>query len=276
MKSHPHVLSREEFPRSSRYDPDWVMDNQMGPNVLWLTEWLSQELVLAPGMKVLDLGCGKALSSIFLAREFGVQVWAADLWVSPDDNWRRVQDVGIQDRVYPLRAEAHALSFPGEFFDLVVSVDAYHYFGTDDLYLGYLTRFLRSEGQIGVVVPGLTRALPGGEIPAHLKEPQKNGKVFWEDECSCFHTAQWWRESWSRSCLSVRVADTMEEGWRHWRDFELAVEKAGKALFPSDAEALDRDRGETLGFVRLVATRRPAVGPNLYDPALLSSLPGPR
>jgi len=78
MKSQPHVLSREEFPRSSRYDPDWVMDNQMGPNALWLMEWLSQQLDLVPGMKVLDLGCGKALSSIFLAREFGLQVWAAD------------------------------------------------------------------------------------------------------------------------------------------------------------------------------------------------------
>ena len=30
MKSQPHVLSREEFPRSSHSDPDWVMDNQMG------------------------------------------------------------------------------------------------------------------------------------------------------------------------------------------------------------------------------------------------------
>ena len=35
---------------------------------------------LEPGMRVLDLGCGKGLSSIFLAKEFGVQVWAADLW----------------------------------------------------------------------------------------------------------------------------------------------------------------------------------------------------
>jgi hypothetical protein len=31
---------------------------------------------------VLDLGCGRASSSIFLRREFGVQVWAADLWFS--------------------------------------------------------------------------------------------------------------------------------------------------------------------------------------------------
>ena len=152
-------------------------------------------------------------------------------------------------------------------------MDAFHYFGTDDLYLDYLTRFLRPEGQIGVVVPGLIRPLEGAPIPAHLLEPQANGKSFWEDACCCFHTPTWWREHWARAGLSVRIGDTLEDGWRHWRDFELAVEKAGKNLFPSDAEALTRDRGETLGFVRLVATRKPALGPNLYDPALLSSFP---
>ena len=55
----------------------------MGPNVLWLTEALTQVLPLEPGMRVLDLGCGAAISSIFLARELGVQVWAADLWIEP-------------------------------------------------------------------------------------------------------------------------------------------------------------------------------------------------
>jgi cyclopropane fatty-acyl-phospholipid synthase-like methyltransferase len=32
---------------------------------------------LPPGSRVLDLGCGNALASIFLAREFGVRVVAA-------------------------------------------------------------------------------------------------------------------------------------------------------------------------------------------------------
>ena len=32
-------------------------------------------------------------------------------------------------------AEAHDLPFSDGFFDAMISVDAYHYFGTDDLYL---------------------------------------------------------------------------------------------------------------------------------------------
>ena len=57
---------RDQFPRSAAYDLEWVFENQMGPNVLWLTESLAHSMELKPGMRVLDLGCGRALSSIFL------------------------------------------------------------------------------------------------------------------------------------------------------------------------------------------------------------------
>lgn len=32
-------------------------------------------------MRILDMGCGKAMSSIFLVKEFGIQVWANDPWL---------------------------------------------------------------------------------------------------------------------------------------------------------------------------------------------------
>ena len=60
-------------------------------------------------MRVLDLGCGAAISSIFLARELGVQVWAADLWIDPTQNRRRIEEAGVGDRVFPIEAEAHTL-----------------------------------------------------------------------------------------------------------------------------------------------------------------------
>jgi SAM-dependent methyltransferase len=68
------ILASELLPRSNKYDPQWIINNQMGLNPLWLTEWLCEKIPLTSGMRVLDLGCGKALSSIFLAEEYGVQV----------------------------------------------------------------------------------------------------------------------------------------------------------------------------------------------------------
>ncbi len=261
------LLKRPAFPRSNGYDAEWVVTHNMGPNPLWLMEWLTERVELKPGMRVLDLGCGKALTSIFLAKEFGVRVWAADWWIGPDNNWKRVSEAGVEDLVTPLRVEAHALPWAQGFFDAVVSIDAYQYFGTDDLYLGNLAGFVRPGGPLGVVVPGLTA--PFDEVPAHLLEPQANGKVFWEDDCACFHTAEWWQGQWSRSGRVVSpVADTLPDGWKLWRDFEAALEASGKGLFPSDAEALDRDQGRHLGFVRVTATRSEAPSMNLLAPGL--------
>ena len=61
------MLPSDQFPRAAAYDLEWVLENQMGPNVLWLTESLTQVMALKPGMRVLDIGCGRAISSTFLA-----------------------------------------------------------------------------------------------------------------------------------------------------------------------------------------------------------------
>jgi cyclopropane fatty-acyl-phospholipid synthase-like methyltransferase len=261
------LLNKTEFPRSAAYDHEWMLGNQMGPNAVWLVEWLSEAMQFHPGMRVLDLGCGRAMTSIFLAREFGVRVWAADLWMSQDNNWTRIQDAGMSDLVYPMKLEAHTLPFPARFFDAIVSVDAYQYFGTDVLYLAQLSRLLREGGQIGVVLPALMQDME--TVAEHLTIPQSNGKVFWEAECRSFKTAAWWLKHWQQSGAVTDVrTDTLHDGWRHWRDFERALELSGRSFFPSDAEALDRDAGRYIGFVRATANRAGLENENLYDASL--------
>lgn len=245
-----------------------MLENQMGPNALWLAEWLAEALPLKSGMRVLDLGCGRAMTSIFLAKEFGVQVWATDFWITPDHNWQRALEAKVADLVFPLRAEAHSLPFPQGFFDAAISIDAYQYFGTDELYLGYLSRFVRPGGILGAVMPALMQPIYD-VVPEHLIKPQTNGKAFWEDGCWSFKTADWWRDVWRRSSSVTDVQiNTLPDGWRHWRDFEKALEIAGRSVFPSDAEALDSDQGRYIGFVRAIARRTGVNTMNLYDPAI--------
>ena len=138
MTSDKRLIS-ERFPRSSKYHPEWLIANVSGgANALWLTEWLAAALDLRPGMRVLDLGCGRASSSIFLRREFGVQVWATDLWFSASENIQRIRDAGVEDGVFPIQTDARSLPFAAEFFDAIVSIDSFIYYGTDDLYLNYI------------------------------------------------------------------------------------------------------------------------------------------
>jgi hypothetical protein len=99
-------------PRSSSYDPHWLIANVMGPHVLWLAEWLSQRLELTPGMRVLDLGCGKALSSIFLAKEFGVSVWPQIIGSSPTKAWN--ESNGRGSRTAYSRCQSKHTRYPSQ------------------------------------------------------------------------------------------------------------------------------------------------------------------
>jgi SAM-dependent methyltransferase len=245
-------LAKESFPRSSRYDPQWLMDNAMGPHVLWLVEWLAERLDLTPGMRVLDLGCGRAISSIFLAQQFGATVCAADLWVKATENFARIAQAGCGASVFPLAVEAHSLPFAQSSFDAIVSFDAYHYFGTDDLYLGYIAKFLKPGGRLGVVSPGTLEELPDGP-PAHLAP-------YWEWDFCSLHSPQWWRRHWQKTGLvDVETGDTLIDGWKLWLEWNEVCEQFGPQsranLARREAEMLRVDAGRTFGFVRMIARR---------------------
>jgi SAM-dependent methyltransferase len=250
------LLKNDKYPRSAKYDPEWVLKGWMGPNVLWLTEWLCEKMELKPGMRVLDMGCGKALSSVFLAKEYGVQVWANDLWISAAENWQRIKEAGMENQVYPIHAEAHALPYAEEFFDAIVSLDSYTYYGTDDLYLCYFLKYLRPEGQIGIVVPGLTKEFK--TVPAHLLKPRANGAgPFWVDECWCFHTARWWRQFWERyDAIDNVAADVLADGVKDWIRYEKACEEANTLMVPSEAEPLEADGGRYVALIRVTGKKK--------------------
>lgn len=239
------ALLTARFPRSARYNPHWVASCGMGSHPLLLTEWLSTALHLEPGMRVLDLGCGRAASSIFLAREFGVQVWAVDLWIGAAHNQQRIADAGVADRVIPLHADARSLPFAGEFFDAAVCIDCYPYFGTDDLYLNYLAHFVRPGGQLGIAGAGLTRELDG-PVPEHLRQ-------FWTQDLWALHSVAWWRRHWERTgIVEIECAETMPDGWRIWADWHHTVSTDSTA----EIAAVEADQGRHLGYLRLVGRRR--------------------
>lgn len=208
----------------------------MGPNMLWLTEFLCERMALRPGMRVLDLGCGKALSSIFLAREFGVQVWATDLWISANENAERIRAAQLEDQIFPLHANARALPFADDFFDAIVSIDAFEYFGTDVLFLGSLVRYLKPHSQIGISNAGLQQEIE--RLPDE-----------WPDDFCTFHTAAWWRHHWAITrMVEVEVADDLPNGRELWLRWNQASGVTDDLYLTSAA-------GENLTFNRIVGRR---------------------
>jgi cyclopropane fatty-acyl-phospholipid synthase-like methyltransferase len=230
----------DKFNRVNKYDQDWIEENLMGPNPLYLLEELITAMELKEGMRVLDMGCGKGLTSIFLAEEFGVQVWATDLWIDPTDNWERIKKAEVEDRVFPIEAEAHELPYAEGFFDAIISIDAYHYFGTDDSYLpNYFHKLVKEGGEIGIVVPGLTRELEAG-TPKSLKE-------HWASDMYTFHSAEWWQNHWGRhEFMNIKCVENIADSKEIWLTSQ----------FEADEKLITADTDDYLTFVMMLANRK--------------------
>ena len=100
----------------------------MGPNSARVLEELLSKHPLPRGSEnsALDLGCGKGLTSLILARETGAKVYANDLWIPAEENAGRFRAWGVGVQITPVHKDAHELTFDRGQFSALVSVDAYH------------------------------------------------------------------------------------------------------------------------------------------------------
>lgn len=192
--------------------PEFLAQSMMGPNSMRILEELLQGLDLHPGMRVLDLGCGCGLTSIYLAKVFGVQVFATDLWISATENHARFCQMQVDDKVIPIHAEAHSLPFSEGYFDAVVSVDAYHYFGSNDTYFAQTLRpFLRPNALVALAVPGMKYELHDA-VPEEMKP-------YWPlDALATWHSIPWWAERLQPHLTDWNAFELQcfDQAWAEW------------------------------------------------------------
>jgi len=225
------------------------MARAMGPHPLWLAEWLAEAVPLAPGARVLDLGCGRGITSIFLAREYGVRVHAADGWENADGKWDLIRAHGLEDRVIPLRADARDLPFAEGYFDAVLGIDSFLYFAHEPGVLDGIARTVRPGGHLGMVTPGFSGEI-AGELPARIAG-------FLGGERWTWRTLGDWVRLW-RNCpaLEIHTADALGDGCGWWLRWEEALADAGLSRHPGEIGVFREDRGECIGLLRVVATKK--------------------
>lgn len=221
-------------PFTDAYDKTFLLETMMGPNAMRITEELTSWLPMRAGLRILDLGCGMGISSILLAGKHGATVFAADLWIAPTDNFRRFEALGLSQLVIPLSVDAtKALPFAEGYFDMIVCVDAYQYFGADPAMLPRLMTFVKPGGHIAVAACGLKEGFPEDYVPPELES-------YWQPDMN-FHSLSWWRALWAGEPGVVpghcREMDCLRRAWDDWlespnpyaqRDIPMMRAEAGK------------------------------------------------
>ncbi len=238
------IMRDERYPLTLKYDPDWILANSIGSHCLWLQETLAKEMHIGPDQRVLDMGCGKAICSIFLAKEFGAQVWAADLKADVSENYGRICECGVENLVYPLRADARDLPFADNFFDAMVSINSLFFYATKEGFLAdHLFRHVKPGGEIGVIVPGFLREY-GDEVPENLRP-------YWSEQLEKWHSLSWWIDCFEKSGqVDIVLADTLPD------DEGNMIYRRSAMIVNAHEEPFNMIAGDNITFIRLIATRK--------------------
>ena len=142
----------------SDYKKYFSSETMMGPNSVRVLEELFDKypLQLAPNDLILDLGCGKGLTSLVIAKETGARVYANDLWISAEENGKRFAQWGVGEQITPVCEDANDLHFDEKQFDALVSIDAYHYIaGYEGFFQEKIMPFVKDGGIVLIGIPGL-------------------------------------------------------------------------------------------------------------------------
>ena len=229
---------------SRQNNQELLKATMMGPNAMRVAEELASYLNVNENMRILDLGCGSGLSTLLLTQKYGATVFAADLWVSPTENYERFKSIGIDDKVVPISVDAtKGLPFANGYFDLLFTVDAYHYFGDTPEMLPSLIPFVKKGGYIAVAIPGLKYEF-GKNVPAELQP-------FWNGEMErTLHSLDWWKDLWKRA-EGIEMVDSREmaccrQSWEEWLT-------AYHPIVAEDIKMMAAEGGKYFNLVQLIA-----------------------
>lgn len=200
------------------------------------------------GSVVCDLGSGRGLTSVFLAKEYGFKVYAADLWSDPEENKKFFESMGLtEEQIIPVKADAENLPFEKDFFDAVVTTDSYNYFGRNSGYLDEkLLPFVKSGGYIYISIPGMKK-------DCHDDLPKELLLSWTPEQLDYMHDAVYWKamveQCVGAELIEIGEMESNDEVWADWlkQDNEYAV---------GDRKSMEAGGGKYLNFIKIVLRKK--------------------
>lgn len=140
------------------------------------------------------------------------------------------------------------MPFAQDYFDSIVSVDSYHYFGCKPgVFAEKILPYVKENGHVMIAIPGL-KEQPQGDLK-QLFETWAEG-----DDSQLFKTASWWEALLKDECgdqcdISVLEADCYDIAWQEWF-------QSGHEFGLRDKEFLDKGLYDILNFLLIYIRKR--------------------
>ena len=149
--------------------------------------------------------------------------------------------------IYGQLAAIGALDTPKEYFDAVISVDSYNYFGRDKSYLDdKLLPHIKGGGYVYIAIPGMKK-------DCHDNLPPELLLSWTPEQMDYMHDVKFWAElvSASKLCDVIEVAEMQsnDEVWADWlrQENEYAV---------GDRKSMEAGAGKYLNFIKIILRKK--------------------
>ncbi|MCL2367566.1 MAG: methyltransferase domain-containing protein [Oscillospiraceae bacterium] len=224
-----------------------LQETMWGPNGIRQAEELATHFTITKDMKILDLGCGLGLSSMYLVQAYGAEVFATDLFADPTENHERFRSLGIADKIVPMILDAtQPLPFAKGYFDVIFSVGAYNMFGDKEEMLPNLIPYVKKGGYIAVAFPGLKHEF-GDNVPPEMRR-------FWEapDVARCVRGIEWWKDLVSRAA-GIEIVTISEMACHDiaWDEYLASIDPCGEDKWTLDM--MQAEDGKYFNTIQLIA-----------------------
>jgi SAM-dependent methyltransferase len=218
------TVDPSHYPELSHYSKRDIW-RATGPGGLYLISLLARALELQPGAWVLDLGCGAAESSLYLAENYGASVIAADLRQAPEENAKKIEDRGHRGSIIPMRLDAaQPLPFPEGYFDAILCVNSLSFFGTDMVVLDRIARHLKVSGLFCSGGECLNEEFSHDQL-ADPPSVYDFAEQVWEEDFLKLHSPGWWADHVARSSeLELVSCQELEDGQIFYEEQALVSE----------------------------------------------------
>ncbi len=199
---------RAAYPELEGFSQDDIYRDFFGGGGLYLVVHMLRALNLQSGQTVLDLGCGKGETSVYLAGRCGVRVKALDLWTSAEFLTQKFAARGVGSQTSAIQMDATLpLPYAENEFDAIFCLNSFNFFGAKPGILAHLLRHLKPGGRLCLGSEVLSAeftpeqlADPPYVYAFNLPAPNEHVNVFTGDFLTQ-HTPGWWRDFFQASGL---------------------------------------------------------------------------